>query len=263
LGIYLQEVDAVIDDSEPFSLNNLEKFLIRQDLAAHTLEDKPLTYTHAVMQASGMLPHGTPGEFYYDGLLAANRNFMKKISGHLEGGRQDPVDVDIAMNGFHLTGCLANVYSGGLVTYRPAKIKGRDRLRAWISHLVFNHARTDAVLRGTVLVCEDKAIRYEGVTDTEKRLTELLNLYWTGLRKPLHFFTESSLAFAEAIFKKKEEDKALRAAIGEWDNQKFPEKDNPYYNLCFGQIDPLDDEFRELATIIYEPMLRNSSTSKE
>ena len=263
LGIYLQEVDAVIDDSEPFALNNLEKFLIRQDLAAHTLEDKPLTYTHAVMQASGMLPHGTPGEFYYDGLLAANRNFMKKISGHLEGGRQDPVDVDIAMNGFHLTGCLANVYSGGLVTYRPAKIKGRDRLRAWISHLVFNHARTDAVLRGTVLVCEDKAIRYEGVTDTEKRLTELLNLYWTGLRKPLHFFTESSLAFAEAIFKKKEEDKALRAAIGEWDNQKFPEKDNPYYNLCFGQIDPLDDEFRELATIIYEPMLRNSSTSKE
>ena len=257
LGIYLREEDAAPDDCEPFELNNLDTFFIRQDLAAHTLEGKPLGYTEAVMQASGVLPYGTPGALLYDDLLAKNRIFIRRIECHLEGGKQMPVEVDLTLNGFHLTGRLANIYSGGFVAYRPAKMKGRDRFRAWISHLVFNHVRPDASPRETVLICEDRAIRYRVVTGTGERLAELLNLYWRGLRKPIHFFSESSLAFAEAIVKGNEKEKALRAAVNKWEGYEFGEKDNPYYSLCFGQIDPLDEEFASLATSLYEPMFQH------
>jgi exodeoxyribonuclease V gamma subunit len=165
--------------------------------------------------------------------------------------------VDIAVDGFHLTGRLVNVYPGGLVSYRLAKVKGRDRLTAWISHLVLNHLREPAAVRETVLVCEDRAFRYSQVEDTEAYLRILLDIYWRGLRIPLHFFPESSLAYAETATRGTEPEKAMRTANGKWDAFEYAENDNPYYRLCFRQIDPLDTEFRELAMTIFEPMLRH------
>jgi exodeoxyribonuclease V gamma subunit len=263
LGIYLTEAPAVADDIEPFELDNLERFLIRQKLVAKAIfEDTPLDL-YPVMQASGKLPHGSPGVCIYGGLSASAKEFVRKIRPRIEGGPIEPAIVDIELDGFHLTGMLNNVYPEGLVSYRSAKMKGRDRLRAWISHLVFNHIRLNTEEAAhTFAIFEDKAYRYSPVEQPEKYLRIYLNSYFKGLRQPIHFFPESSLLYAERMASGKETDKAMRVAAGKWAAFEFGEKDNPYYELCFKEIDPLDDEFRKLATTLYEPMLKHENTVK-
>jgi exodeoxyribonuclease V gamma subunit len=256
LGIYLNEDDAILGESESFEVSNLEKYFIRQEMVVSALEGKDLREGYPVMQASGRLPHGSPGVCFYDNLCTSTRDFVRKIRPHLEGGKREPIEVDITIDGLRLTGRLVNVYPRGPVSYRLAKVKERDRIRAWISHLVFNHLRGDTAARPTVLVCEDRAFRYLPLEETEGYLRSLLYQYFRGLKKPLHFFPESSLIFTKKTLDGEELEKALRAAMAKWKAYEFAENNNPYYQLCFGQVDPLDEEFCELARAIYEPMLR-------
>jgi exodeoxyribonuclease V gamma subunit len=262
LGIHLSEEPAVMDENEPFELNKLEAYLIRQDIVVRSLQEKPLRDVYTHIQASGRLPHGTPGICSYDNLVASTKDFITKLQPHINGGKKECVAVDIAVEGFQLTGRLVNIYPEALVSYRLAKAKGRDRLKAWISHLLLNHLHDHTAVRKTILVCEDRTFRYSPVEDAKENLRNLLDIYWMGLRKPLHFFPESSLAFAERAAKGADDDKAMRAANGKWDAFAFPEKDDVYYDLCFRQIDPLDAEFRELAVAIFTPMLRHEEQIK-
>ncbi|MBA1331328.1 hypothetical protein QQ73_09240, partial [Candidatus Endoriftia persephone str. Guaymas] len=47
----------------------------------------------------------------------------------------EPQEVDLQLDGFHLTGWLEGVTSAGLLSYRPGKLKAKDRLRLWVNHL--------------------------------------------------------------------------------------------------------------------------------
>ena len=251
-----------MDENEPFELNKLEAYLIRQDLVGRSLQEKPLRDVYTHMQAAGRLPHGTPGICCYDSLLGSTNDFITKLQPHIEGGRTESIAVDIAVDGFQLTGRIVNIYPEGLVSYRLAKAKGRDRLKAWISHLLLNHLHEHTAVRKTILVCEDRTFRYSPVEDTEEYLRNLLDIYWIGLRKPLHFFPESSLAYAEQTAKGADDDKAMRTAKGKWDAFEYAEKEDVHYDLCFRQIDPLDAEFRELAVAIFAPMLKHEEQIK-
>jgi exodeoxyribonuclease V gamma subunit len=262
LGIHLSEEPAIMDENEPFELNKLEAYLIKQDLVSRSLQEKPLRDVYTHMQAAGMLPHGTPGICCYDSLLGSTNDFITRLQHHIVGVGSESVAVDIAVEDFQLTGRLINIYPEALVSYRLAKAKGRDRLKAWISHLLLNHLHEHTAVRKTILVCEDRTFRYSPVEDTEEYLRNLLDIYWMGLRRPLRFFPESSLAYAEQTAKGDDDEKAMRAAKGKWDAFEFAEKDDVHYDLCFRQIDPLDAEFCELAIAIFAPMLKHEEQIK-
>jgi exodeoxyribonuclease V gamma subunit len=109
-----------------------------------------------------------------------------------------------------------------------------------------------------ILICKDKACTYEPVEGSEELLKTLLVIYRQGLIKPLHFFPRSSFAYAEAMEKHGDEGKALAAARRTWDSDfGMSERDDPYFCLCFSKVDPLDEEFRELAVEVFGPVLRN------
>jgi exodeoxyribonuclease V gamma subunit len=264
LGITLSDWSAVMDENEQFELSKLEQYFIKQELVVRNLTDneKSLRYPYPLMQASGRLPHGSPGLCCYEELCSSTGEFMRKILPHIEGGRGKPIAMDITVHGFHMTGQIVNVYPSGLVSYRPAKAKGRDRLSAWISHLVLSQLNEFMTTRQTVLVCEDRTFRYSHVEDAEVYLSTLLDIYWTGMRKPLHFFPDSSLAYAEQREKGADPEKAMMTANGKWDAFQYSEKDDSYYDLCFRQTNPLDSEFCELAEAIFAPMLKNEEQIK-
>jgi exodeoxyribonuclease V gamma subunit len=265
LGIHLSEGPTVTEDSEPFELTKLDEYIIKQELTERAVKntEKPMRDLYPVMQASGRLPHGSPGECCFDSLCTSTEEFMRIIHPLIKEGRREPISVDIAIGEFLMTGCLANLFSEGFVFYRPAKIKARDRLSAWLSHLVVNHASVyDETAKRTILICEDRTLRYSPVEDAEAYLRNILNIYWRGLRKPLHFFPESSLAYAEQVYKGADPAKAMRTAQGKWDAFQFGEKEDAYYDLCFRQIDPMDAEFRELAIAIFSSMMKHEEQIK-
>ena len=92
-------------------------------------------------------------------------------------------------------------------------------------------------------------------------LTNLLELYWQGLRQPLKFFPQTSLAYAEASRNQasgKSKD-PMSAALTSWEGNSFTkmpgEGEDAYYDLCFRNTDPLDQEFERVALDVFGPQL--------
>jgi len=116
--------------------------------------------------------------------------------------------------------------------------------------------------RSGVLIGKDHVCKYSEIPETESEnlLKILLDTYWQGLLKPLHFFPDSSWAYAEAVIKGKDSDKAMNSARNKWVQSDFGfgrgESQDLYFQLCFKNTDPLDEEFRNLALAVFEPILK-------
>ena len=88
-------------------------------------------------------------------------------------------------------------------------------------------------------------------------LGELLDKFWLGLAKPLHFFPESSSIYLQAlVLKNKSAEEALRSARNTWLGSDFKpgEGRDPYYQLCFDRTNPLDEQFQDLASGVLGPL---------
>lgn len=174
-----------------------------------------------------------------------------------------PLPVDLRIGEFSLTGQIESVFGNRIVQFRCAKIKEKDRLRAWILHLVHCAALPKAE-QVTTLVGEDETVKFSPVADAAKLLKTLLGIYWNGLGKPPHFFPASSFVYAEAEIKRSERARIspLEKARKKWDggdwarSSEMKDASNQY---CFGKIDPLDAEFTNLALEVFGPMLRHAT----
>lgn len=260
LGIYLDDETGIMDENEPFDLTGLEKYQLEQGLTKIALRKGDLKDFFMSVRATGQLPHGTPGECCYQKACCSIEAFVQRLLPYTQGTILDPVEVDLSIGDFRLLGRIENIYADRLLHYRCAKIKPRDRLNLWIHNLVLNSVAVKDYPRSGVLICKDHACIYPEIPESENLLKILLETFWRGLLKPLHFFPESSWAYAESVVRGKDPDKAMAAARNKWEKREFDfgrgESQDLYFHLCFKNTDPLDEEFRNLAMVIFEPILR-------
>jgi exodeoxyribonuclease V gamma subunit len=95
------------------------------------------------------------------------------------------------------------------------------------------------------------------VVDAAGRLLDLLTLYAQGLEAPLPFFPETSLAWAQAARAGKGPEAARRAARPRWHDEynQRGEALDPYVQVAFRGVDPLDGTFEALASRVFAPLL--------
>ena len=93
-------------------------------------------------------------------------------------------------------------------------------------------------------------------------MAELLDLYWKGLTQPLKFFPQTAWAYAEAALKQESGgSKQDPAGVGRrsWEGNPFQrvpgECEDAYFDLCFRNVDPLDEEFQQTSRAVFEPLL--------
>ncbi len=102
----------------------------------------------------------------------------------------------------------------------------------------------------------------EPIADPAAHLAALLDLYWQGTRRVLHFFPKSALTYVEKLRAGKSEDEALRAARRIWEGDDFqttpPESADVYHQLAFRDTDPLDVEFTAAAATVFAPMFEQA-----
>ena len=145
-----------------------------------------------------------------------------------------------------------------------AQIKAPDYLQLWLHHLALNALDAQEAIeipRCSRWIGEgrDQQVMLEPLSNAADLLTGLLDIYWQGTQRLLHFFPKSALSYIEKMRKKDgTAEKALQAARSTWQGsewkQDFPERDNPYYRLAFGDCDPLDAEFAQLAMSVWGPL---------
>jgi exodeoxyribonuclease V gamma subunit len=261
LQIQLEEGDAILEETESFDVKGLEKYLLEQELVEKRLGGRDLRDFLSPTRASGRLPHGTVGECIYKLLSRNIEGFAQRTRPYLVKTALNPLSVDMTLSGFRLTGRIGSLYSERLLHYRYAAIKPKDHLRIWIAHLVLNSLRTPGYPQSSLLIGLGKngwtAWEYLPVEKSDEFLEKLLKRYWQGLTKPLHFFPESSWEYAYLILKSnKSDEESLQRARKTWGGGDYGwrENDDPHYQLCFRNMDPMDSEFQRIALEVYEPL---------
>ncbi|MEI2782108.1 MAG: exodeoxyribonuclease V subunit gamma [Candidatus Competibacter sp.] len=258
LGIRPELEEEALATREPFVLDGLENYrLVDQMLELH-LDRRPAAEIERVVRAGGALPHGQVGQCVFAEARARVTRFAGRLGRALPGRKTEWLNVDLALGDFRLTDRLTGLTPTGWVGYRLASMKAADYLDLWLHHLALNAAAPAGVALQSHWVAEDKDVILEPVEQPELQFRALLELYWEGSRRLLHFFPKSALAYVERFRKEQDADKALRAAGGAWEGdefrQGFAERDDPYYRLAYRDTDPLDAEFAALAAAVFEPL---------
>ena len=259
LGLLLQKNTEILQDAEPFSLDSLDDYTLKQDMLEKGLQGIKLKELLPYVRAKGVLPPQVPGEVRFRQLVREVETYTENLLPYLSGPKEDDLDIDCLCAGFQLRGMLRDVYSRHLLRFRCADLKPKDRLAIWVEHLVLNHLMVEGYPLESVLVGQDGVRIYQPVKEPGKILEKLLDLYWRGLCLPLHFFPSASWSYAEARHKGKSPEEALQVAQSKWNGNDFikgmAECQDPYHWLGFRDINPLDEEFESLSMDIFGPLI--------
>ncbi len=262
LGIRLFAEEPVLDESEPISLNGLEEFHIKEELVGDFLASKDAADARALNQARGVLPVGEPGSALFNRLASQSRAFAQRVAPALGSGQKEPFDFELEVAPFRLVGRLEPIEGSRLLGYRCAKINARSYLDLWCQHLVASALRKSD--GGPALQVRffalDATCSFNPIENPHEELRALLRMYWEGMCRPLPFFPKASRAFAEAqLGLVRARTAPLQRARGEWDGNQMAagEKDDPFYQLVFGNDYPFDEEFKTLSVTVWETLLRN------
>lgn len=270
LGVYLDEDQAVMEETEPFELSALERYGVGEDLVAAVLEGVDTTELLAAVKAAGRLPHGVPGERLFMQLQAEVKNFAGEAKGFLTGEKLPPVELRCPIGDFMVTGRIEGVYPDHLVRYRFAALKAKDHLRLWVQHLLMNLLQPEGYPRVSLLMgVQDRrwqAFEYRPVQGAEELLGGLLELYWRGLSEPVHFIPKASFDYAKRLLVKGQSpQEALRMAGMVWEGTEYRkgEREEPHMWRCFASSSPVDTEFQRVSEAVFGPLfdcLREVST---
>ncbi len=258
LGIYLTETDAVAEEKENFSLSGLDKYILGQDLVSSRLSGTTLKDCLKVQRAGGRLPHGNVGELVYNEMSVDAEIFVRKIKDRTKNEPLKALKVDLEISGFHLTGRISGIYEDALIRSSYTSLKPKYILNTWIYHLVLCTLVEGKYPGSSLLLCKDSVNEFERVSNSTDIIEYLLSLYWQGMSAPLPFFPESSFEYAKRVLiKNQAESVALQAAQQKWLGNDFArgESEDPYYDLCFKTIDPLDEVFQNISKEIFTALL--------
>ncbi len=267
LDIQLGERASILEEREAFEIRGLERYLLENRLAGKKLEGRDLLDLLPSVRASGTLPHGSVGDAVYEGMVRGIEIFANKLGPLRAGEALDPIELDVSVSGFRLTGRIEPLYRKKLLQYRYARLRPGDLLRLWIYHLGLNLAGDANDAKTSVIAGLDPGNRkeaswiawgFEKVEKGEEVLSLLLDTYWKGLMHPLHFFPDTAWVLAsEVVEKKKSTHEAFGKVKKAWQGGDYNrgEGENAYYRLCFRDKDPIDSEFERLAMMIFRPLL--------
>ncbi len=272
-GMYLERRAAILEDAECFFPEGLDKYVLEQTLVERRFAGKSPAGYEAVLKASGKLPHGAVGAILYENISRDVDRFVQKTRPLIAAGPLEPLEVDLPISDFKISGTLLMAGSGRLVQYRYAKVTCKDRLTLWIRHLVLQCLNTDGNAKTSILVGLDKrggrpdctAWEFEPVQKSHEHLEKLLKIYRAGLCRPVHFFPESSWTYAQWVLQKNQpEEKALDAARKTWfgDDYHRGESEDPYYQCCFRGTEVHDLEFKSIAVETFKPLLAGQKKVK-
>lgn len=256
LGAVLPREEETLLDREPFGLDGLERYDLKQRILMERLHCKGTGTDPARLRAEGVLPHGVPGEL---ALAALNREveaFLPRVEKAMEGRAMVRKDISIHVDGFTVTGSVESLDGTCFLSFRHAQVTGNDLVGAWFNLILLQAA--DPGSKATALhIHRDGQTLLNAADDPLAVLKDLLNVYWQGLRTTVHFFPKSSHAYAQAMRKYGKHERAMQDARRTWVGNRYQrgEADDASLLLCFAGIDPLDDEFCELALAVYGPIL--------
>jgi exodeoxyribonuclease V gamma subunit len=249
-----------VEDREAFALHSLDRYSIEQQLLDDALDGVGPDSALASVRALGVLPPGGTGGLIFDELCANVTTFADAIRHQVAVRAQQATIVHADIGDFTLGGRIDRVRGDTLLHYRLTRLKTKDFVRIWIEHLARNLTeKKPALLFGKE---GDEIAGYEFLPMENAReiLTDLLTIYWGGLRQPLRLFPRSSWTFVEKIVAGKDRRRARYLAENDWKSNEYDDKsrgerDDGYIKLAFRNSDDvLDEEWEKISLLVFKPI---------
>lgn len=249
LGMLLAEQGEALDDHEPFELDGLAGFDLRQTILGHLHDGMAAEESLALARAAGRLPHGSAGDVLHARAVEAVMPLREALT---RAGARQRVAIELRCGDRRLVGSVDGVGAALRLVAHPGKLRPQHLLAQWIAHLALNGA-------GYALPTEvhgvDRSVRFAPVADATAFLRALLDLMMQGLREPLPFFPQSAWAYAEAAARGKSDPDTAAKRVWEEGRNSRGESEDEWFALAFRGCDnPLDARFVQLALSIYGPM---------
>jgi exodeoxyribonuclease V gamma subunit len=249
LGIRPHSPDEEVDEREPFGLDSLTAYGLRQELVQRILSGADADSAFEATRARALLPPLAAGRIAFSQIMDESRGFAGQVAPLLED-ELEPLPVTFGHDRMTLGGVLSGIRAGRHLRWRSASMKAGDRLSLWVEHLLLNSMAVPAYPRESLLICNDVTMSLSPIPNAAGILGDLLELYREGLRQPLPFFPRVSWLFVT---------EGMEKAEGRWhgsDHAPIPaESAEPAYATCFGDTMPLDREFEALSRRVFEPLL--------
>lgn len=212
LKVWFELNEANIEESEPFELDGLQHYQLKDLLLDAHLAQGDSAVRRERLQLTGLLPQGWFGSL----LLEDLDEQMGKLADRLRPwvaaneAEKQAVEVDIALAQGQLQGWL-DTQKGRLLVVKPGSFNGKDLLLGWIQHLCL--ALSDAP-GDTLLFDAKQSLRLVRLPADEARpkLAALVALWMQGMKRPLPFFPSTAWDWLKAIEKDPEKPEAADKA---------------------------------------------------
>lgn len=240
LKVWFELNEANIEESEPFELDGLQHYQLKDLLLAAHLAQGDSAMRRERLQLTGLLPQGWFGSL----LLEDLDEQMGKLADRLRPwvaaneAEKQAVEVDIALAQGQLQGWI-DTQKGRLLVIKPGSFNGKDLLLGWIQHLCL--ALSDAP-GDTLLFDAKQSLRLARLPADEARpkLAALVALWMQGMKRPLPFFPSSAWDWLKAIEKDPEKPEvADKAALTRFNGGYMAkgEGEDAYVARCFPELD--------------------------
>ena len=190
LNMVLRTEVELLDDSETFVLDGLERYLASQNLVEALLGGNNPEHLFEELQQKQVWPQGNPGRLQFEQLHDELDDFVSRVRAVGFGDRLDNIDFDLALGPTQLSGVLTNRWEAGQLLYRYGGLKGRDLLQGWVLHLA---AGVIGERCGpTRIVLKDATVTIDSDWGDDNDLMRVVDLFINGCRQSSKLYVEAA-----------------------------------------------------------------------
>ncbi len=260
LGIRFARTGIALEEEDRFSLDALESYQLRVDIADMRLAGMPPGDIEDLMIASGRLPPGEPGVVLVADEVERTQNLVDLLAPFLETITATPTPIDVEVAGCRVIGTVPHAGPQGLVWWRPGRFRAIDRIAIHLRQLTLAAAGHPPPA-ATAVFCE--AGVWESMVlapPLGEGLGPWLAAYREGLRSPLPFAPQTCFAWAarDAKAQSDPDSDAIRRTVDKTWRDGFAgagEGSKPEASLVWDRQHPVDLGFADWVDLM-KPLAR-------
>ena len=188
LRVYYEEEELSLSETEVFTLDNLGKWKVKNDMMSLSADDLEAYRTKGIKL--GLFPLKNMGEVTVETLFEASEFVRSKYQQYTQNKSETSVEIDLEIKGSRIYGKIENIFDNKLIHYSFSKNDNKHKFQAYLYALLFTVSnRQIPVLyisqneEKVLQVAISPSSKEEAIT----RLNRLIEWYKKGLENILPF----------------------------------------------------------------------------
>jgi exodeoxyribonuclease V gamma subunit len=261
LRVRLRDEDEPADEHEPVTVDGLTRYALEEEMVRRRIGREPdLARELTLLGARGDLPSGALTAPHHRQLHGTTRKFAGRVGAP---NYLTPVGIRIERGQTLIAGRVDGLTAEGYLQFRPAKVKPKDRIRTWITHVALCAELGDS--GPARFVGADKEVVWNVPDDPAAILDTLIAGYRAALLAPLPVFENASYEYVRPRRPNSPPplaaaQKAFRVTEDPASGRPGGDLTDPSVALCWRGRDPFDvalAAFEEWSTALWEPAFDN------